>query len=76
MAGNVWEWTRSLRERYPFDPSGGREDLEAGRGVRVLRGGAFNDGVKSLRCAFRYRMDPNNRNWYSGFRVVAAPVGL
>lgn len=62
MAGNVWEWTRSLwgrcREKpdfgYPYASGDGREDLAAGRDtLRVLRGGAFGNGVSSLRCAYR-----------------------
>jgi len=44
MAGNVWEWTRSLwgedweepSFKYPYDPDDGREDLEAPG--TVLRG--------------------------------------
>ncbi|WP_143309412.1 SUMF1/EgtB/PvdO family nonheme iron enzyme, partial [Candidatus Entotheonella palauensis] len=51
MAGNVWEWTRSLWGEdggqpsfvYPYDVADGREDLLAPDGVlRVLRGGAFH----------------------------------
>jgi formylglycine-generating enzyme required for sulfatase activity len=85
MAGNVWEWTRSLWEestgkpdfRYPYDPGDGREDLEAGREVRrVLRGGAFDSLVRYVRCAFRYRSYPYYRRRYRGFRVVASPVQL
>ena len=52
LAGNVWEWTRSLWGRevsrpafgYPYDAEDGREDPGAGDEVlRVLRGGAFGD---------------------------------
>jgi formylglycine-generating enzyme required for sulfatase activity len=75
MAGNVWEWTRSLDERYPYDPSDGRENLEVkdARGVgRMLRGGAYYIAVGSVRCADRLGASPVGRLWYLGFRVVAA----
>jgi formylglycine-generating enzyme required for sulfatase activity len=41
MAGNVWEWTRSLYKDYPYDSGDGRESLE-GSDPRVVRGGAFD----------------------------------
>jgi formylglycine-generating enzyme required for sulfatase activity len=73
MAGNVWEWTRSLYEVYPYDPDDGREDLEAG-GSRVLRGGAFYSASRLVRCAFRDLRDlPFDRSWDLGFRVVVSP---
>ena len=53
MAGNVWEWTRSLWSKdggepefgYPYDPSDARrEDEEVSDDVgRVLRGGSWGD---------------------------------
>ena len=86
MAGNVWEWTRSLWGKdldkpdfgYPYDPEDGREDLEAGSDVRrVLRGGAFVCGARDARCAYRYYGGYPNSHWdNSGFRVVASPVPL
>jgi len=60
MAGNVWEWTTSEREQ----------------GGRVLRGGAFLNEVRRVRCAARYWSDPLDRFRFIGFRVVEAPVGL
>jgi formylglycine-generating enzyme required for sulfatase activity len=76
MAGNVWEWTRSLRRRYPYDPKDGREDLGArGRRVRrVMRGGAFNDQAWVVRCTYRLWFAPDARGRIIGFRVVAYPV--
>ena len=53
MSGNVWEWTRSLQEQYPYDPKDGRESFE-GDGPRVLRGGSFYDSAMFGRYAFRY----------------------
>jgi hypothetical protein len=36
----------------------------------VLRGGAFNNNERNVRCAYRNRNNPNNRNNNIGFRVV------
>jgi formylglycine-generating enzyme required for sulfatase activity len=82
MAGNVWEWTTSLwgediwepEFKYPYDPSDGRENLDAGdRGCRVLRGGAFHNNAWNPRCPSRNSYGPGRRSVSSGFRVVAAP---
>ena len=71
MAGNVWEWTRSLKKGYPYDPADGREDLKA-KGPRVLRGGSWSSGQRSARCAFRFRYFPDYFNDHLGFRVVVS----
>jgi formylglycine-generating enzyme required for sulfatase activity len=82
MAGNVWEWTRSLwgedRQEpafsYPYEPSDGRENLEASAQVlRVLRGGSFFDVSRDARCAYRYGFGPDVRRFFVGFRVVLSP---
>jgi len=57
MAGNVWEWTRSVDKDYPYDPDDGREDLEA-KGTRVLRGGSWSNNQDFARCVERYRLVP------------------
>jgi formylglycine-generating enzyme required for sulfatase activity len=88
MAGNVWEWTRSLwglwdseksefklQFAYPCQVDDGRENLETGdEAVRVLRGGAFYFHRNGARCAFRFRYLPYSY-WYDylGFRVVVSP---
>ncbi|MEE9617187.1 MAG: formylglycine-generating enzyme family protein, partial [Anaerolineae bacterium] len=73
MAGNVWEWCSTLNKPYPYDPGDGRENPEA-EGSRVLRGGAFYNEARCVRCAFRHWYDPSYRNSGRGFRVVASPV--
>jgi formylglycine-generating enzyme required for sulfatase activity len=75
MAGNVWEWTRRLFRGYPYDPSDGRENLEA-EGFRVVRGGAFGDGARVVRCACRNGYYPDYRGRNVGFRLVGSPVHL
>jgi formylglycine-generating enzyme required for sulfatase activity len=83
MAGNVWEWTRSLwgwnlegpNYRYPYRPTDGRERLDAGKEVfRVLRGGAFDDDHRLVRCACRLGDGPDLWGWGVGFRVVVRPA--
>jgi len=71
MAGNVWEWTSSLFQYYPYWADDGQEDM-ASPGSRVVRGGSFYSGQWSVRCASRFRRNPDNRLWNDGFRVVVA----
>ncbi|MBW7919111.1 MAG: SUMF1/EgtB/PvdO family nonheme iron enzyme [Anaerolineales bacterium] len=82
MAGNVWEWTRSLwgtgwdepAFKYPYRFDDGREDESADKSIRrVLRGGSFHVSRGNSRCAMRSRPDPNI-NWYYGFRVGVSPI--
>jgi len=72
VAGNVWEWTHSLKNGYPYNACDGREDEKAS-GARVLRGGSFRFDEGSARCAYR---DDDVIGYLSGgigFRVVASP---
>jgi formylglycine-generating enzyme required for sulfatase activity len=73
MAGNVWEWTRSVFKSYPYDPDDGREDLEA-EGARVLRGGSWRLNPDRARCVGRTGYSPLHSDYYLGFRLVS-PVG-
>jgi formylglycine-generating enzyme required for sulfatase activity len=69
MAGNVWEWTSSLYEPYPYDAQDGREDLEAD-GWRVVRGGSWYVIEGFVRAAFRGRNEPSLANNDVGFRCA------
>ena len=74
MSGNVWEWTRSLYREYPYNPGDECENLDASKeSPRVLRGGAFDVNIWFVRCAFRYRYNPNFRYDDFGFRLVVSP---
>jgi formylglycine-generating enzyme required for sulfatase activity len=69
MAGNVWEWTASLDALYPYLSGDGREDPRA-PGRRILRGGCFANPPGFARCACRFRLPPNVRNEFLGFRLA------
>jgi formylglycine-generating enzyme required for sulfatase activity len=65
--------SRSVFKNYPYDPEGGREDLEA-EGHRVIRGSAFRSGRRVVRCAGRNRfVRCASRVKDVGFRVVVSP---
>jgi formylglycine-generating enzyme required for sulfatase activity len=72
MAGNVWEWTSSNYQNYPYNPNDDREDLE-GHARRMLRGGSFGYNRSYVRCACRYWNSPDVRFDLNGFRVVSSP---
>ncbi|MEW5828234.1 MAG: SUMF1/EgtB/PvdO family nonheme iron enzyme, partial [Chloroflexota bacterium] len=77
LSGNVWEWTRSIYKEYPYQPDKGRETMDDKKSVRGLRGGAFDDDDRRVRCAFRVRNYPLSGWDYDGFRVVvASPISL
>ena len=72
MAGNVWEWTHSLNQTYPYKPDDGREH-DSASGLRVLRGGSFGYDASSVRAVSRLRDAPDYRDSLYGFRVALAP---
>ncbi|MCP4539751.1 MAG: formylglycine-generating enzyme family protein [Chloroflexi bacterium] len=76
MAGNVWEWTRSLLRKYPYNPQDGREARKTEFGsnsLRVLRGGSFLDDADQVRCACRSWYIASSRGRCGGFRIAASP---
>jgi formylglycine-generating enzyme required for sulfatase activity len=75
MAGNVWEWTRSLYKAYPYGLEDSREALEA-EGYRVLRGGSWLFDPRGARCAFRFGDGPGDFKPDRGFRVVVSLVSF
>ena len=71
MIGNVWEWTRSPYQPYPYDPTDDREDLDADA-LWVMRGGHFGDPERYVRAATRGGADPGARRSFIGFRVAVS----
>jgi formylglycine-generating enzyme required for sulfatase activity len=54
MSGNVWEWVSSSHQGYKYNENDGREDMENDTDTRVLRGGAFDWDLFSMRTAHRF----------------------
>jgi formylglycine-generating enzyme required for sulfatase activity len=71
MSGNVWEWTRSPFQPYPYTSDDDRAHLD-GDALWVIRGGGFNDEPRLIRTTARGGADPGARRPFIGFRPVVA----
>ena len=69
MSGNVWEWTRSPFQPYPYDPTDDSEGLDADA-LWVMRGGHFGDPQQYVRTAVRGAADPGVHRPFIGFRLA------
>ena len=69
MAGNVWEFTRSPLQDYPYDLADDVDDL-AEDALYVMRGGSYAEAINNVRTAVRGAVDPGVRNETIGFRLV------
>ena len=69
MAGNVWEWTRSPNQPYPYDEADDRRGLEADA-LWIMRGGGFADAPQLIRTTTRGAAEPGARRPFIGFRVA------
>jgi formylglycine-generating enzyme required for sulfatase activity len=74
MSGNVWEWTSSPYQPYPYNPSDDRTNLE-GDALWVIRGGHFADDARMVRTTARTGADPGARRPFIGFRVAISRPG-
>ena len=69
MHGTVWEWCNDWYGKYSAnsqaDPTG------PGSGAnRISRGGGWQDQANECRLTLRYDINPGDKNYYIGFRVV------
>jgi iron(II)-dependent oxidoreductase len=74
MAGQVWEWTRSIHRPYPYNPKDGRESLTANE-PRVARGGNASSGELGLTATSREIIFPGRQatgHAYFGFRCASS----
>jgi len=69
MHGNVWEWTRSEYEPYPYRPDDGRNGIRA-YGRKTARGGSWRDRPKYCRSAVRLSYPAWQKVYNVGFRIV------
>ena len=72
MHGNVWEWVQDCwHASYVGVPRDGSAWTVGGNcGPRVLRGGSWSNGPRSLRAAYRGGITTDIRNVDFGFRVA------
>ena len=71
MSGNVWEWTSSPFQPYPYTLDDDRANLDADA-LWVIRGGGFGDEARLIRATARGGADPGARRAFIGFRPVVA----
>ncbi|HEY9840717.1 MAG TPA: SUMF1/EgtB/PvdO family nonheme iron enzyme [Candidatus Obscuribacterales bacterium] len=70
LVGNVFEWTLSLYQSYPYRPDDGREDLRSVE-PRTLRGCSWNHrGHYFTRLSYRFQAEPTTRHSDIGFRLA------
>jgi formylglycine-generating enzyme required for sulfatase activity len=71
MHGNVWEWTADCwNDSYNGAPSDGSAWTRGSCGLRVLRGGSWNNYPQNTRSANRGRIDSSIRYNNYGFRLA------
>lgn len=69
MIGNVYEWTRSSMQPYPYKADDGRENVANATKI-VVRGGAWYYSRALARCSSRESVLPNYISPAMGFRLA------
>ncbi len=70
MLGNLYEWTSSLSRSYPYVANDGREDGTNTTDDRIIRGGSFLLGRRTIVASLRVAQSPSTHNKYTGFRCA------
>jgi serine/threonine protein kinase len=60
MLGNVWEWTSTISENYPYSAQDGRENAADMTSRRVARGSSAFDGDRNARNFIRIGLNPDH----------------
>jgi formylglycine-generating enzyme required for sulfatase activity len=68
MTGNVFEWCRDAVSGYAQAPQAGDGERLSASGLRVFRGGCFDDVASHARVAFRGGGGPSVRLGDLGLR--------
>ncbi len=71
MAGNVYEWVQDwyVTNYYETSPDRNPQGPEQGQ-FKVMRGGSWSDLPKYLLTYGRFKLPPETRNSYTGFRCA------
>ena len=69
MSGNVWEWCQDWLAAYSASEQINPKGPEKG-GVKVLRGGSFEDDFNYCRSANRESRGPDKTPYMRGFRIA------
>lgn len=69
MSGNVWEWCQDWHGLYSDTAQTNPQGPATGQ-FRIVRGGAWSDGVRYSRTTCRMRYLPGAQNHFLGFRLA------